>query len=350
MQQHLTPDDIDRFQHGGISATNVSRVARHLAECNDCASRASAAAESYDAESARLAFAGEAEHPDADSLIRYVDGSLAGDERATLQSHLAVCTMCRAEASDLELMRDEITPRHSQRGAIWWAAAVVAALAIAGSFATWRRSSLHPPPSVARRASASMPRNHMLDELLASARSRGIERPAFLSEIRPASDVPRGEEPKAIAERETMQPVGTVVESTQPLFEWNANRGHYVVTLRDDSDHVETSGVIDARQWTLVKPLERGRIYEWQIEVRNGHTHTMPAPPLPPAFFRVMDEDSHRLLDEARRTASRDHFLLGVLYAHAGAQREAEQELSAHLTAHPEDSEARKLAAAIARW
>jgi hypothetical protein len=64
----------------------------------------------------------------------------------------------------------------------------------------------------------------------------------------------------------------------------------------------------------------------------------------------VADADSLRQIQEARRTRPADHLLLGVLYARAGMQREAEEELSLHTAQHPGDTKARGLLEAIRRW
>jgi hypothetical protein len=118
----------------------------------------------------------------------------------------------------------------------------------------------------------------------------------------------------------------------------------------DGSHVVERSGTLIVPRWKPSNPLRRGRTYEWQVEVHDSGTHIIPAPPAPPAFFHVADADSVRQIEEARRTRPGDHLLLGVLYARAGMQREAMEELSPYTAQHPGDANARGLLEAIRRW
>jgi hypothetical protein len=62
------------------------------------------------------------------------------------------------------------------------------------------------------------------------------------------------------------------------------------------------------------------------------------------ATFAVLDAEARRELDAARRFAPDDHLLLGVLYARAGLQHKAAEELARG------DSSARALAAGVRNW
>lgn len=50
---------------------------------------------------------------------------------------------------------------------------------------------------------------------------------------------------------------------------------------------------------------------------------TAPAPPAPMAKFRVLDEETARLLDRLAREHPNSHLLLGILYVQAGVRAEA---------------------------
>src|SRR5439155_1588763 len=83
-----------------------------------------------------------------------------------------------------------------------------------------------------------------------------------------------------------------------------------------------------------------------KVEVRAGPSTTiLPAPPRPPALFRIVDEATANELAEAARRFPDDHLLLGVLYARAGVQWRAAEEL-----AQAASPAAAKIAASIRNW
>jgi hypothetical protein len=108
--------------------------------------------------------------------------------------------------------------------------------------------------------------------------------------------------------------------------------------------------LLNVAEWMPDSPLPRGRTYQWQVELRNGTPQILPAPPDPPAAFRVMDEPSFRELTVAQRERPDDHLLLAVLYARAGAQSDAAKELAAYRAAHADDVVARQLAESLQSW
>jgi len=71
--------------------------------------------------------ADEVSHPDAVRIAAYADGTLAGQERAALEAHLADCAECRAEATDVALLLRDHDTAGRWRIAIPAAAAVAAA-------------------------------------------------------------------------------------------------------------------------------------------------------------------------------------------------------------------------------
>jgi hypothetical protein len=67
---------------------------------------------------------------------------------------------------------------------------------------------------------------------------------------------------------------------------------------------------------------------QWQVEVRRKNSRTiLPAPPIPPAIFRVLETAAHEELEVARAAHPSDHLLLGILYARDGLRADAEREL-----------------------
>jgi hypothetical protein len=138
-----------------------------------------------------------------------------------------------------------------------------------------------------------------------------------------------------------------IVETTRPRFEWPAESGAaYVVSVLDGTEIVAESPRLTQSSWQPAKNLPRGRSYQWQVEVfRGGGKRILPAPPAPPALFRVLDAKAHAELEAARAAHPRDALLLGVLYARHGLRAEAEREL-----ARVETEDGRRLLQSFEEW
>ena len=76
---------------------------------------------------------------------------------------------------------------------------------------------------------------------------------------------------------------------------------------------------------------------------RGEEAKILPAAPAHPAMFRLTSADERRAFDEAR--ASGDSLLLAVLYARAGMEREAREELQRLAAENPQDPAVRALIA-----
>ena len=118
-------------------------------------------------------------------------------------------------------------------------------------------------------------------------------------------------------------PVGTAVTSDRPTFAWEPLGGgdDYTLTIVDDQGR-PIGRPIEARGPFLVlqETLPRGRDYTWQVSAtRGGARVTVPAPPAPPAKFRVLDKATADGLAAIERTHAESHVLLGILYLQAGA-------------------------------
>jgi anti-sigma factor RsiW len=349
MNEHLTADDLQRFRAGAMTPSDTAAAARHLAACGDCArSAAELASRDVDAGWLAQAVAGEAEHPESETIVDFVRGTLDAGQRRGVRDHLSACAMCSREVDEL---KTDVAPAEP-RVAFRIAAAIAAALVIAMAWLLLVRKPVSSPPHTppVARTPQEPPRSAEAKALVADALAGHLERPRYFDELRPHADVPRHEGWPGSSTDVTMTPAGTVVESQTPQFAWTAEGRSYVVTILDGSRIVERSGPLSERHWTPPRPLPRGRTYEWQIEVHDAATRIVPAPPAPPAFFRVADAASLQPIESVRRDHPDDHLLLGVLYARAGLQREAEAELSRYTAQHPADARARQLLASIGRW
>lgn len=276
-------------------------------------------------------------HLTYDELAAWVDGT---ERSAAAEEHLAECDVCSAEVADLERLRESMEPR---RNWIWYALAAAAALAVVIALTVIRRPQRpSEPPPVVRDETAPQPAPKPPErvvpqppayaraewaQLVASALASGrLSYPSDLAILRGGTEHVRGGNE---GEPVTPEPTGVVVDETRPELRWPATAGAtYGVSIFDGDKEVAHSEPLTARRWRPPQPLARGRTYTWQVEVRsNGTTTVLPAPPAPPARFRIASERDHDEIAAARVKHPNDHLLLATLYATAGMEAEAKEEL-----------------------
>jgi hypothetical protein len=142
-------------------------------------------------------------------------------------------------------------------------------------------------------------------------------------------------------------PVGKVVETDRPTFQWKPLAGatSYTVGIYDSSfNEVTKSGAITKTEWTMTHSLERGRIYFWQVAaIKDGEEIKSPRPPAQLMRFKVLEREKAESLEQAKRTSGDSHLVLGTLYAQAGMLEEAQREFKSLVEANPKSIVAQKL-------
>jgi len=341
---HVSIDDLGRLARRELAPDTVMTVARHIHECAACAEYARRTMQAHDVpEAFGLDDVG---HPT--DLDDYVDGG--GADREAITAHLEWCVSCREDADDLFAMRAQM--RKARRTPFVYAAAAAAIIAV-GGVTFFERAPARvvpprhqptgtPPPRVAARAPYE--RAEWETAVNDAVHSGAVAAPRVVRDLRSSLDAFRGNTHASIA---TLAPAGVLIESTRPAFTWTASHNaRYVVSVYDRDRAVATSGSIAIAAWTPRKDLARGRTFTWQVEVFHGaKSDVIPAPPSPPAMFRIVDSATARELDDARALYPGDHLLLGILYARAGLQTRAEEELRA---AHTPDSS--RILDSVQRW
>ena len=148
-----------------------------------------------------------------------------------------------------------------------------------------------------------------------------------------------------------LSPVGTVVASDRPTFRWRAlaTAETYRVEIFDDNlEQVAASPSLAAAHWTAAKPIERGRVYSWQVTAIAGSREVKsPVPPAPQARFKVLGRAEGDELARARSKQPGSHLITGLLYAQAGLLDEAEHELQMLVRDNPDSASARKLLSSV---
>ena len=359
MSVHPTGDELLLFLRGGLRAERVAAVAAHLQHCRACA----AAAMTPDHVARAGASLAQAIDPAADEhpfvetrLTAYVDGILPPEEREAIEDHLRHCSICREDVDDLRAVAAVLPSRRPARWP-WLAAAAAAAILIAMTLFMTRDTVLPETPPSRPRVTATAPtplppapprERYARAEWNAAVRQalrRGaLAMPAALAELQLPSDPERGTGP---APAHVLEPSAAIVEETRPRFLWTPIRNAtYVVSVFEGQNLVMESPPLRQPQWQPPRNLSRGRVYQWQVSARAGDAATiLPAPPAPPALFRILGAPAHAELDAARAAHGDDPLLLGVLYARHGLRAEAERELSRVAT-----DEGRRLLRSVQGW
>ncbi len=328
----MTAGMLQRLQRRELDSAELLKVVRHLGGCAECTRAAGGGVPS------RLTLdedpGNEPEHLDPETeLFPWVDGTLDAAGREIVETHLEDCPGCRAEAADLRrLRRSAPPPRSAPR---WWMAAAALVLVIGGAAVVSLRPPAHTDPprpphprTEPHTASPVAYANGEWNALVAEAvRTRRLPVAGGLEELRRDADPLRGGES---GEAASLSPAGVVVGTARPRFRWPAVDGKatYGVAVFDGSAEVAASEALTATEWTPASDLPAERTLAWQVEVtRVGQRSIMPAPPAPPALFRIAPAADRAQIDAARTQYPNDHLLHAVLYARAGLTAEADAAL-----------------------
>jgi anti-sigma factor RsiW len=342
MIEHVTSEDVEQLRHGALSPAEAAAFGAHVRSCAACAALLEPQLAVASA-GIRGEVPGAEAHLDPDAqLFPYLEGRLDAAERELVEAHLQSCAECRGDVADLRAIDAQPRRVAGRRRAVWLAAAAAVVVAVFVAPALWRSEPDVPPPLVTQTATTTqvVPPSVRVNPIVRAALQRGVlTMPAVLRQLQAEGSVQRGpsDEP-----RSSMVPSGEVVDTTRPRFTWSpVPDGVYEVSVFDGAKRVASSGPLREPRWSPERDLPRGRTYGWQVEVQHGdRPMTLPAPTEPPALFHVLEARQSEAIAQARREASPDHLLVGVLYANAGMRAAAEDELAAAAAAHQEGAEA----------
>lgn len=351
----------------------------------------------------------QVEHLSYEQLAACVDEQLDGADRQTVNQHIESCEMCAYELQDLRAFRQEVqafpspepivakaAPSMPQRN--WWqtftemlnvrwpalAGASAVLLLIAGLFYFQFRADPQTAPIVATVSPTLTPsistpvpiessvptevlalndgggritldeKGNLLtpqplppdfEQIIKLALTKGqVEKPSLSGlNVKTGSLMGGGES----APFKLLEPLGKVIETSQPDFRWQPLAGatSYTVTVYDANfTRVTVSPSLTANEWHSSQPLPRGVILSWQVKaIKDGQEVVVPEPPAPEAKFKVLEQSKAEELARARRQFANSHLTLGLLYARAGLLAESERELKALTDANPASPLARKL-------
>jgi hypothetical protein len=174
-----------------------------------------------------------------------------------------------------------------------------------------------------------------------------VDLPRIVEELRDSSSTLMGS--RTGAEFALLNPVGKVVVADRPTFRWQPLRDAigYRVTITDPAagyKEIATSPELQDTRWSVDHPLQRGRIYTWQVTARtaSGEVKT-PAPDAAEARFKILERVKADRIVRAEKTYPGQHLVMGVVYAEAGLVSEAAVEFRALAAANPDSAVARNL-------
>lgn len=336
---HVEKEMLGRLARRELAPSEIAAVLRHAGTCPECARLASRDLEA-EADLLQAMLAGDAEasaHPDHEELVAYIDGTLGAAEREIVESHLDDCPRCSTDVGDLLALRPTKPRMTRLRTAVIAAvAATIAAVMIllrsddAVVPAPAQKTPDPPRPVVTETTTATATPPPVVEKpryakgewerLVNAAIATGVL--TFPKDFAPKSDALRGADD---VEKDTLHPSGIYVDETRPRLTWPARDGAtYVVSIFSGDEEIAQSGPLTSTSWTPPKSLARGRTYIWQVEATRGdEREILPAPPAPPAMFRVVSARDHDELALARREHPDDHALHAVLAARAGLREDA---------------------------
>jgi hypothetical protein len=342
--RHVTVAEIESIKGGTASVEMAASVGEHVRHCAGCAAKMQTAlslGETAALFRAALTIEEESEHLDDDQIEAMAATSLPAAEQHRAAAHLAECRECRDDVADLRRWILHSKRRSQRRSAVTYvaAAAAVAAVGFLGLAVLREREQPaveNPPSKVVTASRVEVPVAAGKDaptlrpewrELIRQVRAtRRLPFPADLRELA------RGDRFRGNGGQQytvSVFPSATAVDDVRPELRWSdVAGGRYIVTVMVGTEVVARSEALTAPRWRTPVPLERGVLHRWQIEViRGDERFAIPAPPSPPAAFRVVGQREHAELEAAKREAPDDHLLRGILYARAGMVDEARREL-----------------------
>lgn len=404
MSAHLSQQEFEQYRRSSLAPMELLAADDHLAACRQCRARLGEmvpAAQAWQTLRASLPSEGrKPEHLSYEELTAYVDEKLSGIQREAVESHLEICRMCDAELQDLRAFSLEMASLapspaepHSWRRrltellTVRWpvlAGASAVLLLIAWLFYSQLRAGRQTPPIIATVSPTLAPSspspavveggaptgvvalNDGGGRLTLDQEGRLIVQhplpPSYEQMIKRALTSGRVETPDLAGLNvktgslmgggentpfKLLEPVAKVIESNQPDFRWQplAGAASYTVTVYDaDFNRVTTSPSLTGTEWRPPQSLPRGAIYSWQVKaMKDGREVVVPEPPASEAKFKVLEQVKAEELARARRQFAGSHLTLGLLYAQAGMQDKAAQELQALVDANQSSSLARKL-------
>ncbi len=131
-EQHITEEQFEKAQRGGLDAAERARMHRHAWQCQDCRTRL------YKSSTAGRTDEFYDPHLSLWDLDAYKEGRISDAEKRFIQGHLGACIRCRGAQQDLDMFIDEGRGSHRLSSPGWRLAAFAPLVAIAVAALSWQ--------------------------------------------------------------------------------------------------------------------------------------------------------------------------------------------------------------------
>ncbi|HET6975962.1 MAG TPA: zf-HC2 domain-containing protein [Pyrinomonadaceae bacterium] len=297
-------------------------------------------------------------------LVAYVDGDADDVARELAETHLEVCSECTHAFEKLRVpvvAAQPLVPTPARWGRIAALALLVIGVVLVALY-FWTRTPQQTPgvnhtaggdvrpenaPSPVASESPNVVSKPVEDESILNREeispslrkaiqsawtNQRLDAPEFLAQLKGVQGRLLGESSDGVP-FPLVGPIGKVVQTRTPTLSWKALQGAegYTVLITDDKlEEVASSPRVTDTRWTVPAPLQRGRVYSWQVTaIKDGQRVTSPVLPAPQAMFKVLEKSRDDELRRLKQSLPDYHLGLGVFYTQAGMIDEAEQEFQA---------------------
>ena len=354
---------MNKYSEKRLPPKELLQVDEHLSICENCRNKLT-----VDSDPIGGLFEQEQrEHLTYDQFEAYLDKQ---KDRELVESHLEVCSRCKSEYEDLRAFSIELAAPFQSKRVVYRVlaiAAVLAAVALVVSL-LYQDSSVQQAQRISKRTPVvasindagtriTLDQNGKLSglkdvpasyqEMVRDAlQTNSLELSEAVHPLIPKTGFIRGESQEGLP-FQLVKPVGTVVSSDRPVFQWDSYQGasKYKVTILDKNMNIAASSDwLTITTWIPDQRLDRDATYIWQVAaLRNGNEILSPQPPAGEARFRVLDAATHRKLEQEQQQYSDSLLLLGLLYARYGLLDDAAHNFQELAMTNPDSDQIRQL-------
>jgi hypothetical protein len=351
---HLTKEQILKYQNRELSSDEIVNVTNHLRDCETCREIIMKTEQFRKSISSLQVQFKDENHPSYEELSNYIDSTIDPERKSAIEEHASDCEICRLQLEDLKKLQSELKvvpfqPMRVGKARKYLLAAIIALAAIA---AVWLMRDLleKSAPTIVTTPSDSIRMvdgnrtieiskngeilkapgisDQQISQMETIIKSKKFLVSEDLKALNPGPGTLLGEENEKRFKLKS--PVGIVVLDTRPRFQWesmpNAN-AYQVAVLNQDLQPVVISNQIKQQHWQPDQPLQRGKVYVWQVTAYTPKGEIVsPAPPEPEAMFKVVDEQNFQKIQKAKEAKS-PRLVLATIYAESGLIDEAKSEL-----------------------
>ena len=190
-------------------------------------------------------------------------------------------------------------------------------------------------------------------EVIATLSGDGLKRPDALGALT-APPINLLDQSAKASTFNLLSPTGKVIVADRPTFRWQPLGGasSYTVSVFDSNFNlVMRSAPQTATQWSPPRPLQRGKIYFWEVAaLKDGQEIISPSAPAPRAQFKIVEVEKLAEINRVKRARPDSHLVLGILYARAGLLADAEREFQLLVNANPRSQVAKRLLRRAQAW